>query len=229
VLRAAAAVFHLTEQERADLVRVARTSTLPLVFLPNGVPKSTYVADAYGGHEVLYLARLHARKRPLVFVEAAIALHREFPQARFTLVGADEGEAADVMARIESADAHGYIAWEGSLPPEKTLERMSRASIYVLPSVNEPFAMTVLEAMSVGLPTIVTNTCGLVPQLHNPNAIAVVDHSLEGLINETKRLLSDPAARVTLGQQARSEAEAHFSIGSVAAKAMNVYSRTAAL
>jgi len=222
-LRGAYVLFHLTQQERVDLEQVALTKELPLVSLPNGVPRSDFQADAQSGREVLFLARIQARKRPLIFVEAAIALHDEFPETRFTLVGADEGEAPSVLARIESAGAQDYVSWEGSLEPEKTLERMSRASVYVLPSVNEPFAMTVLEAMSIGLPSIVTNTCGLIPQLHNPNAIAVVDDSLDALVAQLRRLLSDHTARGLLGRQARIEAEAHFSIHEVARLAMSAY------
>jgi len=225
VLRSAAALFHLTAQERDDLKGVARTSGLPLTFLPNGVPRSTLQADVESGCEVLFLARLHARKRPLMFVEAAIALREKFPETRFTLVGADEGEAGVVTDRIESADASEVIAWDGSLEPEKTLERMSRASIYVLPSVNEPFAMTVLEAMSIGLPSIVTDTCGLIPQLRDPTAVVVVDSSLDGLVNELARLLSDPVDRIALGSRARLEAEHHFSIHRVAAMALDAYCR----
>jgi glycosyltransferase involved in cell wall biosynthesis len=222
-LRDAKTLFHLTAQERDDLVLVARTSTLPLTFLPNGVPSSDLEADSASGVEVLFLARLQERKRPLMFVEAAIALRDAFPQTRFTLVGPDEGEAGNVVARIDAADAGEFIAWEGALEPGRTLERMSRASIYVLPSVNEPFAMTVLEAMSIGLPSIVTDTCGLIPQLHNANAVAVVDDSLDGLVTELSRLLSDPVARVVLGQEARREAVAHFSIDRVAAMAVAAY------
>ena len=225
VLRSAAALFHLTVQERDDLEGVARSPNLPLTFLPNGVPRSTLQADVESGREVLYLARLHARKRPLMFVEAAIALREKFPETRFTLVGADEGEAGVVTDRIESADASEVIAWDGSLEPEKTLERMSHASVYVLPSVNEPFAMTVLEAMSIGLPSIVTDTCGLIPQLRDPTAVVVVDSSLDGLVNELARLLSDPVDRIALGTRARREAAHHFSIHRVAAMALDAYGR----
>lgn len=222
-LRGARTVFHLTAKERGDVLNVVRVPSLPLVFLPNGVPTADREADVTSGHEVLYLARLHARKRPVVFVEAALALRDRFPQTRFTLVGPDEGEAAAVLERIEAAGAGDTIAWEGALDPGQTLERMRRASVYVLPSVNEPFPMAVLEAMSVGLPSIVTDTCGLIEALHDRGAISVVDKSLDGLVAELARLLSDPAARTEQGQRARREAETHFSINRAAQTALERY------
>jgi len=226
VLRDAAALLHLTEQERGDLEYVARSSSLRLAHLPNGVPESDLHADVESGREVLFLARLHRRKRPMSFVEAAIALRKEFPLTRFTLVGADEGEASRAVGRIESARAQDQIAWEGALDPDQTLQRMSRASVYVLPSVDEPFPMTVLEAMSVGLPCIVTNTCGLVAAMRDEQAIRIVDDSVDNLVTELRQLLSAPAVRVDVGQRARREVEAHFSIRGVGASVLGLYAQS---
>ena len=55
------------------------------------------------------------------------------------------------------------ISWEGALPPTSIPRRMAAASVYVLPSVREPYPMSVLEAMSVGLPVVVSADCGLAP------------------------------------------------------------------
>jgi glycosyltransferase involved in cell wall biosynthesis len=222
-LRDAAAAFYLTDQERRDVIQVAQTADLPLTFLPNGVPPSDLKADVASGREVLFLARLHARKRPLAFVEAAIALRDQFPTTRFTLVGPDEGEAGAVRARIGAAGAQATIGWDGPLEPSTTLERMSRASIYVLPSVNEPFPMSVLEAMSIGLPGIVTDSCGLVPLLHDQNAVRVVGDGIHALVAELAQLLRDRSDRVALGERGRAEVNRHFSIGSAAALAMSAY------
>jgi glycosyltransferase involved in cell wall biosynthesis len=178
-----------------------------------------------GGHEVLFLARLQARKRPRVFVEAALALRERFPQARFTLVGPDEGEGEAVRARIAHAGASGTVRWEGPLDPGETLARMSQASIYVLPSVDEPFPMTVLEAMSIGLPTIVTDTCGLIGDLRDPTSLRVVDVSVDALVAEIASLLGDSAARAALGQRARREVESYFSIDQVANTVLAAYAQ----
>lgn len=222
-VRGAKTVFYLTTQEREDLLRVVKTPSLPLTFLPNGVPTAERTADVASGREVLYLARLQARKRPLVFVEAAIALRKRFPDVKFTLVGPDEGEAEAVQARIAAAGAGDAITWEGPLPPERTLERMVRASVYVLPSVNEPFPMSVLEAMSVGLPSIVTDSCGLVEALHDATALGVVDDSVDGLVAELGALLADPDLRRTRAERARREVIDHFSIQRAATTALASY------
>src|SRR5262249_1623781 len=47
----------------------------------------------------------------------------------------------------------------------QVLARLRAGDVYVLPSVVEPFAVSVLEAMSVGLPVVVTRTGGLSPDI----------------------------------------------------------------
>ena len=76
-------------------------------------------------------------------------------------------------------------------------------------------------------PSVVTDTCGIITQLHDPDAIAVVDESLDGLVEALARLLSEPDDRVDLGLRARREAEAHFSIHRVAMMALQAYPQAA--
>ena len=218
VLRSAGAVLHLTPVERAGLLEVAGTD-LPFVELPNGVPTAP-VAPLPPQVEVLYCARLHARKRPLFFVETATRLLGEGVDARFTLVGPDEGEGPAVQAAI---DAFGdpRITWEGPLEPALTLARMARASLFVLPSVDEPYPMAVLEALSVGRGVVITDTCGLAPIIGASGAGVVADASSESLTAAVRGLLASDLAAV--GAIARATAEEQFSMTAVGDRLEAVY------
>lgn len=157
VLRSATQRLYLTARESVDLHRVLGSDELQLTYLPNGVPTQDEVGTR-SGTEVLYLARLQSRKQPAHFVEAAATLQREFPDAAFTLVGPDEGEADTVQSLIKRHNLESTVRWEGPLDASLTIERMKKSTIYVLPSVNEPFPMSVLEAMSLGLPVVVSDS-----------------------------------------------------------------------
>ncbi len=100
---------------------------------------------------MLFLARLHPRKRPTMFVRMAAALVEAGIDAHFSLVGPDEGEGAAVAKLIEQSSLQSRVSYEGPLKPAQSISRMRRAKVYVLPSVDEPYPMSVLEAMSVGL------------------------------------------------------------------------------
>ena len=159
LLRDAQGVLYLNEQEREQLTEVARTQ-LRLVPVPNGVPDYPATCHRPGPPEVLFVGRMHAVKRPLVFVDMAKALLDEGLDARFTLIGPDEGEGTALRAALKSDPR---ISWEGALTPAAIPERMTKASVYVLPSSRDAYPMSVLEAMSVGLPVVVSAQCGLAP------------------------------------------------------------------
>ena len=222
ILSSAKALFYLTDRERNDLILVAGCG-LQLTELGNGVPQSQLKnvrSDTLT--EVLYLARLAPRKRPLVFVAAAISLAETHPEVRFALVGPDEGEGEAVSRAIADAGTDA-IAWEGSRVPEETVERMSLASIYVLPSVDEPYPMSVLEAMSVGLPVIVTDTCGLAPAIREIGCGIVVDDTVGALMAAIETLLDDPTLARSLGQAGRTASRERFGMAAVADRLEAVY------
>ena len=210
VLRTAAAVFFLTERERSDLIDVAGPG-VSLSKLINGVPELPEKASN-SSLEVLFLARLHQRKRADLFVDMAEILISEDPSVTFALVGPDGGAAADIAQRTQAR-----IRWEGPCPPDQTAERMRAAAIYVLPAVDEPYPMSVLEAMAVGLPVIVTDSCGLAPDILRIGCgIVVPGGELTPLIDAVRSLLVDATMRVEMGRRGRVSAREEFGADSVA-------------
>ncbi|WP_241985722.1 MULTISPECIES: glycosyltransferase [Cryobacterium] len=221
-LRGAKAVFYLTDRERTDLGAVAGQRP-NLVQLANGVPQSSNASLPAAGTEVLYLARLARRKRPQLFVEMALALAEEFPHVLFTLVGPDEGEGPAVQRLIDEADAQGKLSWEGPLAPGATNERLARATVYVLPSVDEPYPMSVLEAMSVGVPVVITDSCGLAPAVSEIGCGIVVDDSLDALIGAVAALLRDGALTRSMGQAGALASRDRFGMPAIAEALARAY------
>ena len=118
VLRGAAHVLYLTSPEREALQEVA--GELDLMRLINGVPETDLRASA-PAPTVLFLARLAPRKRPVLFVEAAHRVGRDHPDARFVVVGPDEGEgpavrAAVARARTDGIDITNTDRWNQDFP-----------------------------------------------------------------------------------------------------------------
>lgn len=219
LLRDAGAVLYLTEQERHQLAQVAQ-ARLALFQLGNGVPDYPPVAWRTGPVEVLFVARMHARKRPHLFVEMADVLLTEGVDARFTLIGPDEGEGD----ALRSAIAHEpRISWEGALPPAEIPRRMAAATIYVLPSEREPYPMTVLEAMAVGLPVVVAADCGLAPLVESTGCGIVVDGGAGDYADAVRSLLAEPHHGRDRGELARKTAHNEFSMCAVGDQLIHRY------
>lgn len=222
VLRRAQHVLYLTEHERQGIVEVAGPG-LGLVPLSNGVPAHAEPADD-NSSTVLYLARLASRKRPRLFVDMATRLSPKHPEARFVLIGPDEGEGPGVRADIQRARSAGVpIEWKGPLAPQETLEEMRGAAVFVLPSVNEPNGMSVLEAMSVGLPVVITDTCGLADEVVASGGGIVVDDTVEGLADAVDGLLEEPVRARHMGARGREHVRTHLGMPSIAHQLESLY------
>ncbi|SFC68640.1 glycosyltransferase [Streptomyces aidingensis] len=179
VLRRADALLHLTEGERDAVAEVtAPRPTAPGLRLVNGVPPQTEVRSGRVRRPpvVLFAARVQKMKRPQDFVRAIPAVLKEHPDARFQMAGPDTGAmAADLLALARDLGVADALEYLGPLPHEEVLRRMRAADVYVLPSVFEPFAVSILEAMSVGLPVVITRTGGLGPEVAEAGAGRVLD------------------------------------------------------
>ncbi|MFB2580913.1 glycosyltransferase [Herbiconiux sp. P15] len=222
LLKAADRILPLTPIEATSLDHVARAE-LPMTPITNGVSVPEPAAPAVGPVDVLFLARLHPRKRAPMFVEMARRLLAEGHEARFSLVGPDEGDGPSVTRLIDEHGLQQHVSWEGALSPDDTLERMRRASVYVLPSVGEIVSMSILEAMSLGLPVVITSSNGLAETVEATNSGIVVDETVESLTEATGRLISNAQLRDEMGGNARQAITDSFSIGAVAAQLESIY------
>ena len=109
---------------------------------------------------ILFAGRLTLQKGPDYFVEAARLALEVRPDARFVLVG--EGDMKPrLLRRVAQAGLGDRILFTGFLPPEELKRLYRRADVYVLPSVSEPFGLTVLESLRQGTPVILSRKAGV--------------------------------------------------------------------
>ena len=214
----AAACLVLTPSEAAGLTAVLGESSPPLLCLPNGVQLGSRSDPS--AHRttstVLYLARLHSRKRPLAFVQAAELILRELPDVRFDIYGPDEGSLDEVQAEIARLGLGAFVTYHGAVDHEKAQQITAAADVYVLPSVQEPFPMSVLEALAVGTPVVCTTSTGISEELVQRAAAVVTDGSPAQLAQGTINILQDAALRADLVRAGRLAVEEVFSIDAVA-------------
>ncbi|MFB6805766.1 glycosyltransferase [Streptomyces sp. NPDC056387] len=224
LLRGADAVLYLTPHEREGLDAVVGAPLPGAVRLVNGTPAQDERPAPAGPPRILYSARLQARKRPVDFVDAAPAVLAAHPDAEFVVAGPDEGELAAVRARITDLGLASRFTVPGALSTAEVLTELGRAHVYVLPSVDEPFPMSVLEALSVGVPSVVTHSNGLARDIAGAGAGRAVAPGPAGVAEAVLALL-DPQANATASRAARELAARSFSMDAVLDTLLAVYGR----
>lgn len=222
LLRRAAAALVLTDEEEAGLRQVLGPRGPRLVRLPNGVRVRAGDTDRSAA-DVLFLARLQSRKRPEAFVRMAALVHRKRPEVSFTLHGSDEGRLAEVQRLIAGEGLGEVVTYGGALDHDAAVRRTARATVYVLPSVDEPFPMSVLESLAAGTPVVCTDSCGIAPALRQREAALVTDGSPEQLADAVLQLLEDGPLRERVSRAGREAVEAEFSLAAVADRLEELY------
>lgn len=228
LLGSAGAVFYLNETERAELSVIGGPG-LRLEPLANGVPVTGEALPDKRTQppEVLFLARLHNRKRPEVFAAAALELLRKGVDAQFALVGPPEGAEAAVDRIIAEARADGFsesrLRREPAVAPGHAAERMRAASVYVLPAVREPFGMSIIEALAESVPVVTNADGGLAGFVQRSGCGAVVAGSPHDYANAIARLLADPMTARTQGAAGQAAVRETYGMASVRQRLEDVY------
>lgn len=223
VLQGANRVFALTATEEQG-VRDAGSRAVTTQRIANGMAigpleKLSERSDM----EVLFLARLHPRKRVLAFAGMAQILIARGIVAKFAVVGPDEGDLAELLAFTIENGLEDVLTYEGSIPMADARARLAAASVYVLPSTGEVFPMTILESLSVGTPVVTTTDSGIAQQLSERNAALVTNGQAEELAAAVGRILGDRALRDELSRNGRRALAEVFSITAVAQSLVAAY------
>lgn len=216
-LENASVVLALQDHERRQLERLAPGARIRI--LPNGIAagSSPGRADGNGHHPktVLFLARLHPRKRVMAFIEMARLLRDGGVDARFVVVGHDAGDRAQAERRVSALGLSDAVSFAGGVPASEVAAWYEAADVYVLPAVDEPFPLTALEAMRAGVPVVVTDRCGISSALERAGAALVSSPDPASLSHHVKRILTDSEVADRLATAGPRSVATTFSITSV--------------
>ncbi|CEP68824.1 Glycosyl transferase, family 1 [Moorella glycerini] len=170
--------------------------------------------DEGGIREILYAGMLTPLKGVHHLVNAFSCLARDFPQVRLTIVGREEyrGYAENLRRQVRQLGLEGRVQFVGQVPQAELAVWMSRAFVFVLPSLSEGLGRVVVEAMATGRPVIGSNVGGIPEMVQDGITGFLVPPGDEAALAEKLRwLLEHPVEAGEMGGRARTFAEHFFS------------------
>jgi glycosyltransferase involved in cell wall biosynthesis len=114
----------------------------------------------------------------------------------------------------------GNVEFFGKVEHSKIVEKLQKADVFVLPSLNEGMSNSVLEAMSCGLPVIVTNVGG--SELVDGNGFVIPKANVSVLRKAIENFLNEPELIEKMGLRSRKIAE-QMTWKKIAGEYMRVY------
>ena len=157
----------------------------------NIVPKADLRHDDDGRTLVFVGKDGWRRKGGPVLLRAFAVLRRSRPDLRLLIAGPTE--AIEVAPGVTNL---------GLVPLEAVERLLCEATLFVLPTLREPFGIAFLDAMLCKIPCVGTQV-GAVPEILGDAGICVAPADAEALAAAISALLDDPARRAAMGEAGR--------------------------
>ena len=151
---------------------------------------------------VTFLGRITMQKGPEYFVEAAAKVLRLCHNARFVMAG-----SGDMMDKMINLAAERGIAdrfhFPGFQKGKQVYEMLKASDVYIMPSVSEPFGISPLEAMQMGVPSIISKQSGCAEIL--TNVIKTDYWDIDAMANAIYSIITYPAMHTQLKEAGLAE------------------------
>ena len=190
--------------------------------IPNGVPPAPWVKERYdAARRLVCVGRCRPEKGLDDLLRAFAQLAPRRPDLTLDLVGGGP-EQPRLEAEAASLGVAERVRFHGDVPDPWPALR--EADVFVLPSHSEGLSNALLEAMSAGLPCVVTAVGGNLDLVGDgATGLAVPPREPAALAEAVGRVLSDADLRERLGRAGRAGIAERFSIESVADRYESLY------
>ncbi len=178
-------------------LRIRNQESLNSYFL---IPNSPYV---------LSIGTLCPRKNQLRLIQAFKMLPENIRKNTKLILVGKRGWEDEEIVRLSSASPN--VEWRGYVSEEEREHLLKDATVFAYPSLMEGFGLPVLDALTLGIPTLTSNRSSM-PEVAGDGALLVDPYDTESIAKGLERLLADEALRKELVEKGKKQAE-RFSWG----------------
>ena len=198
----------LQEQQEASQLNL----NCPSFILPHGLTISPHVEDAKQRLRkllnipldepiILFLSRLHPKKGLNYLIPALGKSNHRF---HFVLAGSGSTEyQAEIESLLVSHGIRERTHLVGFVKGETKDLFMQGADLFALTSYSENFGVAVLEALAVGLPTLLTSGVALSSLVQEHQLGYVTKQDISAISDALEEFFNEPDAAKKLGDRAR--------------------------
>jgi starch synthase len=218
VAQAMTGIFTFSEYLRQSFIHDFHV-TADKVFNIGGAVNLDRIPDVpadkrYDNKQLLFIGVDFARKGGPLLLEAFARVHQKDPQVELHIVG-----PASIGKVPSGVTMHGRLS-RADPAQSATLDSLFEScSLFVMPSLYEPFGIAPLEAMFYGLPCLVTDAWALREHVTpGENGDLAEKGSVDDVAAKLERMLADPDRLATMGKHAREFVLSRFTWDAVAGR-----------
>jgi glycosyltransferase involved in cell wall biosynthesis len=232
-----ATALHCTDPTESMAVKHLGLSA-PTFVVPNGMDTHHFACLPVRGvirqhlnipeqaHLLLFLGRLHVKKRPDLAVEALGAAQSLTGETHLVLAGPDEMQLIPkLQAQARQLGCADRLHITGLLKGDEILSALADADLFLMPSEpeSENFGMSAVEAMAAGLPILVSEGVPIGQWAESAGAGRIASCTVESFTKITCELLTLSAGLKEMGRRGQTLAREKFDMATVASQMLEQY------
>ncbi len=159
-------IICVSKIEQKSLEEVFKLKADRLTVIPNGLNLEEIEGVKphlkNGSMNILFVGRLERYKNADKVVRAAALLRHEYglKNLRMVIVG-DGPEKSNIIKLLRETNLENCAEIKSNLSRQELLNEYAKASVFVLPSLHEAYGISAMEAIAMGIPTILANSTAL--------------------------------------------------------------------
>lgn len=192
-----------------------------IAICPNGPPPWTPAGYNPRGH-ILFMGTIEPRKNVPTLLRAYAELVTRAPDAPpLVLAGGLTTACASVLDDLSKSPLAGRARHVGYVSGAEREQLYRDAAMVVLPSFDEGFGLPALEAMTIGVPVVVSSR-GALPEVVGAAGLVIDPDDVAGIASAMQRILSEPGLARRCSEAGVIQAS-RFSWDASAARLMEAY------
>ena len=160
--------------------------------------------QAEGKRTLLFLGRVHHKKGIDRILNCLQRVRQAIPNVLLIVAGTGEPKYQEHVRQIVSSLAlDDHVVFTGHLEGEQKWACFAASELFLLPSRQENFAITVAEAMQMGVPVVITDKVNTWPYVEEAGAgLVLAERDIDALLPRAiETLLTDDATRSKMAAQ----------------------------
>ncbi len=196
-----------------------------VVYIPNGVniPKINNKHINSKNIKFIFVGRLEDQKGLNYLIDAVKEVIKSNKDFEILLIG-EGSKRKELQKQINNLRLGNYFNFLGSKTNEEVMNYYSKSNVFILLSIWEGLPITLLEAMSFGLPVIVTDVGGISKVCtNNKDALIISSKNTEAIKDAMIKLIENKELRKKLGENGRKLVEQKYTWEKVEKDVEKVY------
>jgi len=173
--------------------------------------------------DLAFMGRFEKMKSVDLLPEMLSILKPKFPDLKMMVTG--EGSLKDQLFKeFEERGVSSMVDYKGVVGTDDVPILLNKSRIFLYPSRQEPFGLSIVEAMACGVPVITTDVFGPREIIkHNHDGVAVPPDDVEALSEAIETLLNDSELRARITENALKSVQEKYDIRQHAKQLVAIY------